>query len=337
MLFRRVAFSFIVATALLASVVLLAAWFGTDTVSWSHALRNPSSVDRAVLLEVRLPRIAMAALAGAGLSVVGASFQSLLGNPLAEPYVLGVSGGAALGATVTIAFGIPIASTWASVAMPLSAMFGGITATAIVYSIAVSQAPSRGRSASSAASILLAGVIVNGIASSLITFIKTIVSASKAQNLLFWLTGYIDVPSSTTLAVTAFCVLVGSILLIADAGRLNLLSLGDESSEYLGVNVRGLTRRVFVVSSLVVGAIVSTTGLIGFVGLVVPHFLRRLVGPDHRLLLPMSLFVGASTLVLCDLVARVAFRWLGTEPPVGAVTALIGGPLFLVLLRRQRR
>ena len=119
--------------------------------------------------------------------------------------------------------------------------------------------------------------------------------------------------------------------------RLNLLSLGSEPAQHLGVDVRALERRVFVVSSLVVGAIVSMTGLIGFVGLVVPHALRRVVGSDHRVLLPMSLVVGASTLVLCDLVARALFRYLGTEPPVGAVTALLGGPVFLLLLRRKVR
>jgi iron complex transport system permease protein len=122
---------------------------------------------------------------------------------------------------------------------------------------------------------------------------------------------------------------------MADSGRLNLLSLGDEQAQHLGVDVRRLERRIYVACSLTVGAIVSVTGLIGFVGLVVPHALRRVLGPDHRVLVPVSLLAGAAMLVLCDLVARVSFQWLGTEPPVGAVTALVGGPMFLAVLRRR--
>jgi iron complex transport system permease protein len=130
-------------------------------------------------------------------------------------------------------------------------------------------------------------------------------------------------------------VLVGALVLIADSGRMNLLSLGDEQAQHLGVDVRRLERRLYIACSLIVGAIVSVTGLIGFVGLAVPHALRRLVGPDHRVLVPTSLLAGGAMLVLCDLVARFSFQWLGTEPPVGAATALVGGPLFLVLLRRK--
>jgi len=326
---HRVVPSVLAAVAMLVVVVFLAAGLGTEPVSWIRAVSDASSVDRTILLDVRLPRIALSAVAGAGLSVVGAVYQALLRNPLAEPYVLGVSGGAALGATIIIAFGVPLASTWTTVMIPASAMVGGIAATALVYAIA------RAGSEGSATSMLLAGVIVNAMAGSLITFIKTLVSASKAQDLLFWLMGFIDVPQPTTLAVVTGYVLVGCGILLADAGRLNLLSLGDEPAQHLGVNVRALEQRVFVVSSLIVGAIVSTTGLIGFVGLVVPHALRRVLGSDHRVLLPTSMVVGASALVLCDMVARASFRWLGTEPPVGAVTALVGGPMFLMLLRRR--
>jgi iron complex transport system permease protein len=292
-------------------------------------LGDAESIDHAILFHVRLPRIALSAVAGAGLAAVGVAFQALLRNPLAEPYILGVSGGAAFGATLVIALGIPITAWWASAMVPASAMVGGIAATALVYAIA------RSGTEGSATSMLLAGVIVNAIAGALITFIKTLVSAAKAQDLLFWLMGFIDVPSMTTLVFVTLYVVIGCAFLIADSGRLNLLSLGDESAQYLGVDVRKLERRVYIASSLVVGAIVSITGLIGFVGLVVPHVLRRILGPDHRVLLPTSIVVGATMLVLCDLGARAAFRWLGTEPPVGAVTALIGGPLVLLLRRRR--
>jgi iron complex transport system permease protein len=202
-------------------------------------------------------------------------------------------------------------------------------ATALVWSLA------RAGGRPSGTSILLAGVVVNAIASAAITFLKTIVSASKAQELLYWLMGFLDLPRPSVLASVAAYVALGTIVLLWDAGRLNLLSLGDESAAHLGVDVRKLQIRTFFACSLVVGAIVSATGLIGFIGLVVPHALRSLYGPDARKLLPASLLGGAATLTLCDLIARGTFRIFHTEPPVGAVTALIGGPVFLGLLRRR--
>lgn len=326
---RTLLLSVSIALLLLLGTSALAASLGAQPVSLGRAWFDPQSLDRAILIGVRLPRIALAALAGGGLAIVGVAFQGLLRNPLAEPYVLGVSGGAALGATITITLGLAAVSGWGSVVVSLSGLVGGMAATALVYAIA------RAGGGLSGTSILLAGVIVNAIAGAVITFVKTLVSASKAQELLFWLMGFLDVPSMLTLFVAALYVLAGALVLMLDAGRLNLLCLGDEQAQHLGVNVRGLERRVFVASSLIVGAIVSVTGLIGFVGLVVPHALRRLLGPDHRVILPTSLLAGGAMLVLCDLLARLSFQWLGTEPPVGAITALVGGPLFLVLLRKR--
>lgn len=314
---------------MLVVAVVLAALLGTESISIVRGLTDPTSVDHAILFDVRLPRIALASLAGGGLAAVGVAFQALLRNPLAEPYVLGVSGGAAFGATVAIILGAGWIGAWGAALIPASALLGGLLATALVYAIAGAGTEPSGTS------ILLAGVIVNAIAGALITALKSLVSASKAQELLFWLMGFIDVPSGATLLFVSIYVAAGVGVLLADAGRMNLLSLGDEPAQHLGVNVRSLERRVFVACSVVVGAIVSVTGLIGFVGLVVPHALRRLMGPDHRILLPVSLVAGAAMLVLCDMVARASFQWLGTEPPVGAVTALVGGPLFLVLLRKR--
>ena len=267
-----------------------------------------------------------------GLSLVGASFQALLRNPLAEPYVLGVSGGSALGATIAIALGVEVASVLGAAIVPAMALLGGLGATILVYGIA------RGaRTGGSGTSILLAGVMVNAIAAALITFLKTLVSPSRAQQLLRWLTGFIDLPTAPGLVAVAIYVGLGSALLVRDAARLNLLALGDEAAGTLGLDVRALERRVFLASSCVVGAIVSVTGLIGFVGLVVPHALRRLVGPDHRGLLPLSIAAGGAMVVACDLLSRLAFRVQHTEPPVGAVTAILGGPVFLWLLWRAGR
>jgi len=257
------------------------------------------------------------------------AFQAVLRTPLAEPYVLGVSGGAAFGATLAIVLGLGGATMLGAPLLPLVALAGGMGATMLVYSLA------RSSGRSSGASVLLAGVVVNAIASGAITFVKTLVSDHVGQELLFWLVGFLDAAPTSTLVFVGAYVAIGIVMLLWDAGRLNLLALGDESATFLGVDVRALELRVFFACSLVVGAIVSVTGLIGFVGLIVPHALRRIVGPDVRVLLPASVFGGAATLILCDALSRGAFRFLHTQPPVGAVTALVGGPLFLLLLRRR--
>jgi iron complex transport system permease protein len=317
-------------------LVALGVAYGTEPISLSRALGDPASLDRAIALHVRLPRVLLGAIAGGGLAIVGVAFQAILRNPLAEPFTLGVSGGAALGATIAILVGADALTIAGASLLPVAAFVGGLVAMAIVYALA---GVGSGISAPGQAgtSILLAGIVVNAIAGAAITFMKTLLSATRGQELLFWLMGFLDVPSLPALASVAAYVGVGSAVLLADAGRLNLLALGDEPAQHLGVDVRALERRTFVIGSLVVGAIVSTTGIIGFVGLIVPHALRRIVGPDTRVLLPASLFAGGAALVACDLFSRELFRWLHTEPPVGAVTALVGGPMFLALLRRRRR
>lgn len=319
-------------TVALAATLVGGVLLGAEPVSLGRAIADPASLDRTILVSVRLPRVLLAALSGGGLSVVGAAFQALLRNPLAEPYVLGVSGGAALGATSAIALGLYAGTLLGAALVPAAAFVGGLLATLLVYGVA-----REGRSGGSGATILLAGVMVNAVAAALITFMKTLVSPSRAAQLLRWLTGFIDLPTPMGLGAVAVYVTLGTAVLLGDAARLNVLALGDETAGTLGVDVRGVSRRVFFASSAVVGAIVSVTGLIGFVGLLVPHMIRRWVGPDHRRVMPFSWMLGGAMLVGCDLVSRVGFRWLGTEAPVGAVTALLGGPAFLWLLRRSAR
>ncbi|MDB4943078.1 MAG: Vitamin transporter, permease component BtuC [Labilithrix sp.] len=309
--------------------IVLGASFGTDPVSVVTAVLDPASRDHDIVFAVRLPRVLLAALAGAGLSVVGVALQALLRNPLAEPFVLGVSGGSAFGATIAILFGLTGATMLGASLVPLAALAGGVGATVLVHAFAAAARESRGTS------VLLAGIVVNSIAGAAITFVKTLVQPAKAQELLFWLMGFLDVPSQGSLLALLGYGTIGTVVLLRDAARLNVLSLGDDAAAHLGVRVRAVEMRVMLASSLVVGAIVSVTGLIGFVGLIVPHALRRLVGPDTRTLMPASLGLGGAALVLCDLVSRGSFRWLHTEVPVGAVTALVGGPLFLVLLVRR--
>jgi iron complex transport system permease protein len=321
----------VVSVVALVIAIALGVSFGTESVSLAGAVHDADSIDRAIVVDVRLPRVLLGAVAGAGLSIVGVALQALLRNPLAEPYVLGVSGGSAVGATLAILLGLTATTALGASIVPLFALAGGLAATALVHFLASSAPDSRG------ASVLLAGIVVNAIASAAITFVKTLVTQSKAQELLFWLTGFLDVPSRPSLFAMIAYVAIGTFVLLQDAARLNVLTLGDAAAEHLGISVRGVERRTYLASSLVVGAIVSVTGLIGFVGLLVPHALRKVLGPDARLLMPASLGFGGAALVLCDLVSRSAFRFLHTEPPVGAVTALIGGTLFLLLLRRSPR
>jgi iron complex transport system permease protein len=309
--------------------LLLAVVFGSDGVSMADALADRGHA-RAILLEVRLPIALLAAVSGAGLAASGVAFQALLRNPLAEPYVLGVSGGAAVGATAVIALGLGVTSAFGPALTPLAAFAGGLAATALVYLVA-----RRAAEGASGATMLLAGVMVNSIAAALITVGKVLVPPSRAKDMLRWLVGFVELPTPLALVLTTAYVAMGLSLLVRDAANLNLLALGDETAASLGVDVPRLERRVLVATSLAVGAIVSMTGLIGFIGLVVPHALRRLVGPDHRRLLPLSCVAGAAMLVLCDLASRVAFGWFDTKLPVGAVTALVGGPVFLRLLMRS--
>ncbi len=313
---------------------------GAEPISITRALGDAGSLDHAILFDARLPRVLLGAVAGGGLAAVGLAFQTILRNPLAEPFILGVSGGAALGATVALLAGLTGLTFLGAAFVPAAALVGGLAATALVAAIARAGVAdgfedSGASRPGSGTSILLAGVVVNAICGAAITFLKTVVTATKAQELLYWLMGFLDVTSMRTLLFVTAYVAVGGAVLLRDAPRLNLLALGDESAEHLGVDVRSLERRTFFACSLVVAGIVSVTGLIGFVGLIVPHALRRIFGPDVRVTLPATFFAGGTVLVACDLVSRTLFRVLHTEPPVGAVTALIGGPIFLALLKKS--
>ena len=292
----------------------------------------PFNQDRDILFGERLPRVVLGALTGAALSLVGAAFQALLRNPLADPFILGISGGSALGGTLAIALGLPSIAGGALTAVPLASFAGGLGALALVYALSM-----RGRHVRPY-EVLLVGVVFNAFASAVIMFLKTVVSAQKAQEMLFWLMGTLNLGriALPTLLVTGAFVIAGSLVILRFAPHLNVLTFGEEGARSLGVHVESVRRWVFVASSLMVGAVVSLTGLIGFVGLVVPHAVRLVVGPDHRLLLPASALVGATLLPLADLVTRLAFPLLTTHTPVGVVTALVGGPTFVWLLRRGR-
>lgn len=330
---RRTAATATFATcALCACALVLALALGVAFGSGSAGLVDllaPGTRGYQVVVAYRLPRVLLGAVAGAGLAAVGAALQSVLRNPLADPYILGVSGGAALGATVAIAAGAGGGSMVAAAGVPGASFAGGAGATALVWTL--------GRAGrAGGASILLAGVVINSIAYACILFVEAFAEPGKLQSLVWWLMGYLDAPTWSQLAFAALYSAVGVAILAADAARINVLALGDEAAASLGIEVRSLERRALFACALVVGAAVSVTGPIGFVGLVVPQAMRRVLGPDLRGLLPASILAGAATLVTCDLAVRLVAPIVHTEVPVGAVTALLGGPMFLVLLVQTR-
>jgi iron complex transport system permease protein len=282
-------------------------------------------VARDIVLRVRLPRVLLAAGVGASLATAGAAFQALLRNPLADPFILGVSGGAALGAILVIALGGAL-GLGASGAPP--AAFAG--AIAAVLALLAAAGP-RGRL--DATRLLLIGVVLNALASAAIVFLASLAGLAEGSRIFLYLIGNLsDAQPSYAAWIAAFLAL-GLGVLGALARALNALALGDDSAALLGFEPARVKLALLIATSLLVGAAVSVAGLVGFVGLIVPHALRLALGADHRLLLPASALGGATFLVACDALARTALG--GPELPVGAITALAGGPLFLALLRRR--
>ncbi len=280
-----------------------------------------------ILLQVRLPRVLLSFLVGSSLAGVGVGLQALLRNPLADPYVLGISSGAALGAAVAILLGIGTTMVALS-ALPLCAFLGGLLSLLVVYRVAISY----GRLP--VHTLLLAGVILNAMFSALVMFISSMLDPSRAYGMMFWLMGNLSAPSYSTLTVLSLYLAVGGLLLIRQVRALNLLTLGEETARSLGVDVEAVKKVIFFTSALLTGAVVSVSGLIGFVGLVVPHAVRLVLGPDHRLLLPASALVGGAFLMSADTVARSLLA--PAEIPVGVVTALAGGPVFMYLLMQRK-
>ncbi len=328
----RPALFFALATAVLLALVALSLALGATVVDPLEALSDPSSTARLVVLHERLPRTALAVLVGAALAVSGLAFQSILANPLADPYVIGVAGGAAIGGTIAIL--VPGVAAQGSLAVSGGAFVTGLLSILLTWRLSLDRT---GRMR--AYEVLLVGVVFNAFASAVIMYLKAVVRAEKAQEMLLWLMGTLssDVRSPGALLGTAALVAIGSAVLWRIAPALNALALGDEDAARLGVNPAAVTRIVFVAGSLLVAASVAVAGLIGFVGLIVPHAVRALAGPDHRIAVPGSLLVGAAFLVAADLCTRLLFPVFGTEAPIGVLTALVGAPAFVWLLKRGGR
>ena len=294
---------------------------------------EPTASESMILWFARLPRVWFAAIVGSALASAGVMFQALLRNPLADPYILGVSGGGALFATLYLALGAGVLGS--AFGVSVAALCGaGVSVIGLLFA-----ARWMGQGRMSVYVLLLLGVVFNAFASSVITLLKAVVSAQKAQELLFYLMGTLSVEGSSVelMVFVSVAVLLSLVVMMFLSRDLNVLALGDEAAHALGVEVDRVRLLGVMSASVAVGVAVAYTGLIGFVGLVVPHGLRLLVGPDHRLLLPLSALCGAAFLTASDVAARASFDWFSMTLPVGVVTSLVGAPLFVLVLQRSMR
>lgn len=308
-----------VAGALCAATLL-----GVERIDWREVAR-PGTADHVIVFQVRLGRALLGALVGGALAAAGVTFQTLVRNPLADPYVMGVSSGAAVAAALAIAVGLGHGAPLAG-----AAFAGALGALALIYRLGMV----RGRMVPHV--VLLAGAVFNAFTWAVIVSVATLSRPGTTAEMLIWLMGSLSAPDWSRLGVAAVVIAAGMAALIALAPRMNALVLGDEGAHTVGVDVPPTRRALLVAASLLTAAAVAMAGPIGFVGIIVPHALRLIVGPDHRILVPASALGGALFLSVCDTLTRLAFVPLGSEPPVSVLTALLGGPFFLVLLWRKR-
>ena len=275
-----------------------------------------------ILFDIRLPRVLLGACVGASLAVAGASLQSLLRNPLAEPYLLGVSNGAALGTMLAFVF-----FSQSEFARPICAILGAGFATTAVYQMAKS------RAGMNVERLVLAGVIVTTFLSSIIVLLTTLLDAAKLRSFTFWLLGDLSQGTKNGFYLTLIAVIIGTIVLASQAKALNLMMIGERDAFDFGVETGKVRLIVFTTASALVGISVAASGSVGYVGLIVPHLIRLVVGSDNRLVIPFSAISGAIFVVLADTIARIAIA--PRELPVGAITALLGAPMFVYLLRKN--
>lgn len=320
---------YLVLFIILLAACLFSLFAGGIRVPAGEILQSP-------IIRLRFARILLAIVAGAGLSVSGVIFQALLRNPLAEPYVLGVSSGAGVGAALAIILGLHLAGAWG---VPAAAFAGALCTILIVYALA--------RTSSGAVpvpTLLLSGVIVGAVLGSVLMFLVSVYTTSESagnlQGVLWWLLGSLQIFDWRLLGASGAAVAAGLLTAMLFARDLNLMTLGEEPATHLGLHVEQTKKLFFLVASLMTGAAVAACGLIGFVGLIVPHTVRLLIGPDHRRLVPACALAGAAFLVLADVFARNVLGLIqsssgGVEIPIGVVTAFLGGPFFLFILRRR--
>jgi len=322
---------------LLAAVLLAVVFFSLKFGTWAISLHDlvvqlfrvtmghndqVTSDFRLIVLDIRWPRIVLAMIVGASLSVAGASFQALLRNPLADPYVLGVSSGAALGSILALIWAAQLPG-----ATPFGAFIGAIAATAAVYFLG-----RRGGELDSYA-LLLGGIITASFLSALIMFLMTTISGRELRGMAFWLMGDLSTPSPVSAGWLFLVLVLGVGAIYTTAADLNLLLGGEQEAVHLGVDIVRVKLVVYLGASVLTGLAVSVSGAIGYVGLLVPHLIRLMFGSDYRLLIPATALGGAIAVVLADTLARTLVS--PTQLPVGAMTAMVGAPVFIFLLRRN--
>jgi len=317
-------------SAVLVIVLVGCCLVGTEAVSLKavFAEQSPgqSNPDYEIFVRIRLARAILAVIVGAALACSGAVFQGLLRNPLADPYILGISSGAGLGAMIAVMLGIQW-TLWGRSPIAVFAFVGAIGTVALVWSI--------GRVAGKyhVTGLLLAGVVVNAFFSALIMFLTSLANSSQIQTTLFWLMGNMTEERWDVLWFSGGLVWAGVVGLFFLAPKLNAICLGDSDARSLGIHVTAVRMCAFGIAAMITACAVSLSGLIGFVGLIVPHAIRLIWGPDHRVLIPLSALVGGTFLVLADTLSRVVVA--PAQLPVGVVTALVGGPIFIGLLIRH--
>lgn len=289
-----------------------------------RGIDSDDSMLRTIIWQIRLPRVLLGSLVGATLSLGGLVFQALLRNPLAEPYILGISGGSAIGAIIGILMGF--------------SRFPGVGAMAFLGSLAtllLILAMSSGQTILKKDALLLSGVMVNAFCSAIIMFLISLTQDSRLHNIMFWLMGNLAMTDVRQIWILSATLLPCFILIFLYSNKMNLILLGEEMAQSMGINIKRVMIVLLVTTSFMVSGTVAHVGLLGFVGLVIPHLLRIVLGPDHRILVPACALGGGAFMVLCDLLARTLPEQ--GEMPAGVITAMIGAPLFIYLLKRAKQ
>ncbi|MCK5730898.1 MAG: iron ABC transporter permease, partial [Draconibacterium sp.] len=281
---------------------------------------DKTSIEYTVLTKIRLPRLILAIAVGGGLSLSGAILQGIYRNPLVEPYTLGISGGAALGVAIAIVFGFHVASF---IILPVSGFIGAMITLFLVYFLSVK------KGGLSVNSMLLIGVMVSFVASSAMMFLMSITTTDNLQSIVFWVMGSLDESNMTLINIAFYSSIVGLVLTYFFAQPLNALRLGEMRAKHLGINTKVTVKLLFLVASLLTGIAVSVAGVIGFVGLVIPHLIRLIIGNDYRILIGSSFIGGAIFLILSDTIARTIIS--PNELPIGVITGFVGGLVFIVV------
>jgi len=321
------------AALLLLLIMLLCSLAGPQTISLMTVFQGSGtsatpSPDYEIFMHVRVPRIVLAAIVGAALAASGVIFQALLRNPLADPYILGISSGAGLGAMLAILSGFSW-TLWGRSPVAVFAFLGALGTVWLVWGLG------RITGKYHVTGMLLAGVVVNAFLSAMIMFLVSVAQSQQLYATMFWLMGNMTEEDFTILWLGGGSVLAGIIALFFLAPQLNVISMGHQDARSIGIAVAKVELAAFAISAFITAVAVSLSGLIGFVGLIIPHAVRLVFGPDHRQLLPLSSLIGAMFLVVADTIARVVIA--PAQLPVGVVTAIVGGPFFLILLVRYSR